>query len=399
MASDLIPYDGSADPTDISAIPPGGAYREFHGGVKSPLLSGMRSTSSDYISNGITSDQVIANLHGGESGVFRVQPSFYLAGYSFAGRQYLSYSGPGQRIEPQVSPYNAYMTLFGNFTPDDAEDQAILDFHLRSRRSVLELITDKREYVLGRVGAVDRIRLEKHFDELRDLENRIAAIDPGDGACKKLDDPGPDPAEGDPNAGAGSGDIETNTGWSDESLRARTFADIIHMAFVCDLFRSATLQLTAFQSHMNVWVPTSELGTPIKADLHEVGHNGDTENRGQLAVSLCLQWHVQHYAYLVQKLEDTAEGSGNVLDNCAILFVPEGGHGTQLDDGSTPNQAHSVEEMCMLVAGRAGGLSPGRHIRTNNAHPAQCLITAMQAVGYEGDSLGEVQGTIPELFG
>jgi hypothetical protein len=27
------------------------------------------------------------------------------------------------------------------------------------------------------------------------------------------------------------------------------------------------------------------------------------------------------------------------------------------------------------------------------------LISAMQAAGYEGDSLGEVTGNVPELFG
>jgi hypothetical protein len=55
--------------------------------------------------------------------------------------------------------------------------------------------------------------------------------------------------------------------------------------------------------------------------------------------------------------------------------------------------------MVMLVAGSAGGLSPGKHIDSQGAHPAQCLITAMQAAGYEGDTLGEVSGTIPDLNG
>jgi hypothetical protein len=393
-----IPYDGTADPSNIDMIPPGGAFRGFHGGVKSPLLSGVRSTSSSYSANGITSDQVIANMHGGESMVFRAQPSFYLAGYSFAGRQNISYSGPNTPVEAQHSPQNAFMSLFGNFTPDNEADLAILDFTLRSRRSVLDLITSKRQRVLGQVGSADRIRLERHYDELRDLEMRISAIDPGDGACQKLDDPGADPSVGGDNAGAGSGSIETNTGWSDETLRTQTFADIIHMAFVCDLFRAASLQITAFQSHMNVHVPTSDLGIPMLADLHEIGHNGDTENRGQIAVSTCLQWHVDLYAHLVRKLKDTDEGAGSVLDNCAIIFTPEGGHGTQLDDGSSQNQAHSVEEMCMLIAGRAGGLTPGKHVRTANVHPARVLISGMRGVGYEEDTLGEVSGVIPELF-
>ena len=362
----------------------------------------MRSTSATFVCNGITSDQVIANLNTGQtpfdSLVLRAQPSWYLSGSSYAGRQYISYSGAGEPIEAQTSPQIAYMSLFGNFTPDNAEDLAILDFTLRSRRSVIDLVNAKRQRILGKVGTADRARLERHFDELRELEQRIAAIDPSGGSCEVPEDPGEDPPIGGNNAGAGGGSIDTNTGYSNEQSRARIMADLVHMAFVCDLTRVATLQLTTFQSHMNVFGITSDLGIPIRADLHEVGHNGDPDNRGQIAVSTCLKWHVAHYAYLLGKLKDTPEGAGNVLDNAAILFVPSGGHGTQLNDASSANQTHSVEQMCMLVAGRAGGLNPGRHIRTDEAHPAQTLISAMQATGYAGDTLGEVSGAVPDVF-
>ena len=66
------------------------------------------------------------------------------------------------------------------------------------------------------------------------------------------------------------------------------------------------------------------MGTPIRADQHEVGHNGDDSNRGQLAVSTILKWHASIYAYLMQKLKSTPEGSGNMLDNTVLVFMPEG---------------------------------------------------------------------------
>ena len=97
------------------------------------------------------------------------------------------------------------------------------------------------------------------------------------GACQLPPDPGPDLPIGGDNAGSGSDTIGTNTGYSDETERARLLADLIHMAFVCDLTRVATLQITVFQSHMNVLPITTALGTPIRADLHEVGHNGDSK--------------------------------------------------------------------------------------------------------------------------
>ncbi|MDH5673386.1 MAG: DUF1552 domain-containing protein [Myxococcales bacterium] len=403
-----IPYDvNSAEP---DAVPPGGAFRDFHGGGCSPLLSGTRSESASFTCNGPTSDQVIAAMHAGQtpvpSLVLRAQPSFYLSGYSFAGRHRMSYRGAGDPVEAQDSPQTAFQSLFGNFVPVDTGAQAEHDFRQRMRRSVLDLVLGKRDALLSRVGNADRIRLERHFDEIRALEERVASL-PIDaaGQCQKLADPGSDAPVGGDNAGAGSDAIGTNTGYSDEAGRTRVMADLIHMAFVCDLTRAATLQITAFQSHMNVYPISGNFDSPIPfdrallADLHEVGHNGDAEFRGQLPVSLCLQWHIEHYAYLLQKMKDTPEGAGSLLDNSVLIFANEAGHGRHLNTPSdTAPKTHSVEEMVMLIGGRAGGLSPGRHIATDGAHPGQALISAMQAAGYSGDSLGEVSGNIPELF-
>jgi len=403
-----IPYDENS--VEPGAVPSAGAFRDFHGGGAGPLLCGTRSLEASFTCRSISSDQEVARMNQGQTGieslVLRAQPSFYLTGYSFSGRHRISYRGDGDPVEAQDSPRIAFQSLFGNFTPDDAGARARFDFEQRAQRSVLDLILNREPGVLSGVGRTDQMRLERHYDELRDLERRVDAVDLVGGTCQVPTDPGADPTVGGDNAGSGSDSIGTNTGYSEEDTRARVMADLIHMAFVCDLTRAATLQLTAFQSHMNVYPITGNLDSPvpldrpIRADLHEVGHNGDTDMRGQLAVSLCLQWHVGHYAYLMQKLRDTAEGAGSLLDNTALIFMPEAGHGKHLNTPTDVDpKTHSVDDMVLLVGGRAGGLQPGRHIATAGAHPAQCLISCMRAVGYAGDSLGEVSGHLPEVFG
>lgn len=396
-----IPFNRNS--TEGSDVPSAGAYREFHGGGCSPLLSGVRSTSSSFTCRGITSDQVLANAWQGatlfDSLVYRAQPSWYLSGSSYSGRQYISYRGDGDPIEAQVSPLVAYQSLFANFSPEEPEANAAFDLRKRARLSVLDLVSERREQVLTGLSSADRQRLEQHYDELRDLERRVdGATELGGGACGLPTNPGEDPAVGGDNAGSGSDSIATNTGYSNEHLRARLLADLVHMAMVCDLTRVFTLQLTTFQSHMNVYALTTDLGLPIRADLHEVGHNGDQDNRGQLAVSTCLKWHVGHYAYLVDKLRQTPEGDGTLLDNSTVVFTPEAGHGTQLDDAVSVNQGHSVEDMVMLVAGGASSLQLGQHIDGTGYHPAQGLLTAMKAAGYTGDEFGEVSGAIPGLL-
>jgi hypothetical protein len=292
--------------------------------------------------------------------------------------------------------------LFTSFVPEGDDAAARFDFEMRGRRSVLDLVLDKRAKLVSNVGQADKERLERHFDEIRDLENRISALPPiASGQCVVPADPGADPAIGGNHEGGGSGSVTAGSGYSDEHTRARVFADLIHMAFVCDLTRAASLQITAFQSHMNARPIADGLGTlpgtvrpsrwaSVGGDLHEVGHNGDPNNRGQIPSAGLLQWHVSHYAYLIDKLRNTPEAGGNALDNSMIVFTAEAGHGLQLNDGVSQNQTHSVENMVMLLAGRAGGFEPGEHINGNRAHPATALITAMRAAGYQGNTLGDV---------
>jgi hypothetical protein len=399
-----IPYSTSS--TAGTDVPPGGAYRDFHGGGASPLLSGVRSIESRFTSRGITSDQLVANLNAAEglpvaSLVLRAQPAWYISGCDLAGREYISYRGDADPIEAQTSPRVAFDALFRGFVPpDDEAARQRADFDRRSRRSVLDVVLSRHDRVLRGVSSADRIRLEEHYDQIRALELRVAMIpDPPAGLCMAPADPGTDPGIGGNNTGSGGADIVPGLGYSEEDTRARVMADIIHMAFVCDMTRAATLQITSFQSHMSVLPITTAMGMPIHADLHENGHNGDPDNRGQHAVSLTLGWHVGHYAYLLDKLAQTAEGDGTVLDSSCVVFMPEAGHGRQLNDAVSDFATHSVERMVMLVGGRAGGLMPGRHIDAAGAHPAQCLVSAMQSVGRTEGAFGEVTGEIPELFG
>ncbi len=52
----------------------------------------------------------------------------------------------------------------------------------------------------------------------------------------------------------------------------------------------------------------------VGGDLHEVGHNGDPNNRGQIPSAGLLHWHISRYTYLIDKLRSTPDASGNMLD-------------------------------------------------------------------------------------
>ncbi len=377
------------------AIPSGGRPVDFHVSTASPLLSGVRSSSSSATSNGPTSDQVVAEAFGEvtpfKSLVYRIQAAWYLSVSAPYGRDLLSYrvnNGKVVGIPATVSPRQAFASLFGNFVPQDQENAAQYAANqaaMKSRRSVLDVVLGRSKVLMDRVGAADRIRLERHFDEIRALENRIVDLpSSAEGICAVPADPGEDPPIG---GNQPDGQFTTNNGYSNEEDRARIFCDLVHMAFACDLTRVGSLMFTMFQSHMNMY-PLVGLAN----DLHEIGHS----SMGTAGMAKAQAWHMKHFAYLIEKFRSTPEGNGSMLDNMAIVFLHEGGHGVDPSSGKQ-NSSHSSDRMACLVAGRAGGLQVGQHIVATGKHPAQVLLTAMNAVGVNTNTLGEVSGEIPGL--
>jgi hypothetical protein len=170
---------------------------------------------------------------------------------------------------------------------------------------------------------------------------------------------------------------------------------------------------------MSCW-PLHDLMKDSPADLHDIGHNdflGSLPTQDQnipyvlmdptrspsgrstsYYMALCHAWHVEHYAYLIDKCRSTPEGAGTLLDNCALQFVFSGGHGPGTDNSTDKGiGAHSTHNMASMLAGRVGGLKPGKHIASQGQHPALVATSALKAVGLP-DQMGEVTGHLPELF-
>jgi hypothetical protein len=386
------------------SIPDGGRSDDFHTNAIGPQWTGVKST--DHQPEGPSSDQIVADRISTGTAIhslkYKVQASWYLTGSEAVYRDLMSWRYDSNdnliSLPATASPKAAWDALFFNFTPPEPEDQAELDYRLRARQSILDIVRGNTERLIPKLGRSDQVRMQRHLDELRDLERRIQALPPvQEGNCQQVTDPGADDPVGNPQGRSGDENTyDTNLGYSNEDERAYIFNDLVHMAFVCDISRVGTLLYTMAQSHLNMFPFTGQ-----RTDLHEIGHGGTGLPDVTHQVSIAIAWHMEFFAYLVAKMRDTDEGPGSLLDNCVISLMHEGGHGRDTSDqsGNTVDSSHSTENMAMLVAGRAGGLSPGRHIRTDQAHPAQVLVSCMRAAGLEDvDQLGEVRGHVQELF-
>ena len=400
IQSDISIVSGLRIPYNTGmGIPAAGWDVGFHTEALGPLITGVRNKGpEDYPGgNGPSADQIVADAIGQttafKSLAYQVQAAWYLSGGSAPyGRDILSYKldGMGNPIPNpgQVSPKAAFDSLFMGFVPPDPGEALKAAYELAKRKSIIDLVKHDVEALIPKLGKADNQRMQRHLDEIRDLEIKLMAVPPVQTEqCKMLPDPGPDPAIGGDNVGVGGDDMfDINVGYSDEAKRAQIFHDLIHMAFVCDLSRSVALLYTMAQSHMNIY-PIA--GHPY--DQHELGHSG----LGTAEVSKVIAWHVDLFAGLVAKIRDTPEGDGSLLDRCAMVLLHEGGHG--YDPAGKDNSSHSTENMACMIAGRAGGLKGGQHVVATDMHPGNVLNTAMRAVGVDKD-LGEVVGVIPGLL-
>ena len=390
-------------------IPAAGRPTGFHSTAHSVLVSGSRYTNGNIPSE--SSDQVAARyLAEGtlqDVLVYRSQPSFYYGGSDggndgvVSGRR--NAEGQMEQVPPITSPRLAYESLFEGFIPPDPELADAARRELAMRKSVVDLVSDDAESLLGTLGKEDNQRMQRHFDELRSLENRLEELElPETAACVLPPHPGDDPPIGatiDPSA-LDSGDYNdhfmNDMGYSDEAARAQVMVDLIHMALACDISRVASFMVTYAQCFMNMF---PALG--LASDLHEITHGavGGGDDMQQ-ALGRCAAWHIDYYAQLTARLRDTLDLDGNsLLDSTALVFAFEGGWGLDADTGSE-SSPHSTENMCLLLGGRAGNLHAdniGRHIDGAGRHPTAVLNTALASVGVP-ETLGEVPGFIDELM-
>jgi len=390
---------------DPGSVPAGGRVSAWHAKSVAPLVSGVAGADDgDERAQGVTSDQVAADMLGKLTPHrllgYRVQAAYYRGSNGDGGdRGRISYrddNGQIVPVDPIVSPRLAYESLFTGFVPPDPLQATAALAVLRRRRSAVDLVLEDAETLIPKLGAADRIRLERHFDELRELEQRLDMdAPPITGSCEMFAHPGEDPAIGGSVENGDTDGYANGGAYSGEQQRAEILTDLIAMAFICDLSRVGSLMYTMAQCFLS---SQPLLGLP--SDMHELGHFGVGGGQvGLDAMSDCVAWHVRHFGRLVQKLRDTTELEGTtVLDSSALLLMFEGGWGYDPEVGDALS-VHSSENMSALIAGGAGGLNPGggQHVRMAGTHPTQVINTGLRAVGVDHE-MGDVPGVIDALL-
>lgn len=362
--------------------PPGGCVQQQHGCAPAPLLAGMTSYDAKPMFHEChTVDQVFADALGNstkfKSIQARVQAAGYLYGSSKGNASSRFENGVSNALAPVVSPLELFTKLFSGGVGGSAPTTTVSN-QVLNRRSVLDLVLGDANRLSNSVSAQDKIRLDQHFTEIRNIEKSLAAapatVTVATG-CQMPASPGADPAVVNPN---------TLGGWSQETIRGDLQAKIIAMALACDLTRAVSWMLTYEQCGLS-----SQFISGVTSDLHQISHdvNNDTTGVLQAAMQSHLNWHCARMTKLIQELLLLREGAGTVLDSTFI--------GMGFGEG---NNAHNRRNMHMFIGGMPATFRMGQHIAGNLEHPARMWVAGLNGLGVTTNKLGQITGSMTAIL-
>jgi Protein of unknown function (DUF1552) len=278
-------------------------------------------------------------------------------GYACVYADTISWASPTQPLPMIVDPRQAFESLFG----DGATAKE------RSRReklngSILDHITERVASLQRGLGPADRTRLNDYLDDVREIERRIQRIEAynSSGAARAL-----------PEAPIGVPDSFEE--------HVKLMFDLQALAFMTE-----TTRVAAFKMSRDVCqrvYPESGVKTPF----HSCSHHGESPTRIAEFAKLN-RYHAGLVPYFLEKLKNTPDGDGNLLDHSMVLY------GSPMGDSN----AHNHIRVPILLAGHAGGQLKGNlHVRAKQGTPmANILVTMVKKLGMNVDKIGDSTGEI-----
>ena len=279
-------------------------------------------------------------------------------GYSCVYANTISWASPTAPLPMEIDPRVAFERLFG-----DGATNAERAARRQADRSILDTITAEVARLQTGLDPSDRRRLHDYLDDVREIERRIQKIEKynSSGEAREL-----------PEAPVGVPDSFEE--------HAKLMFDLQVLAFAADVTRVSTFKMGRDVSS-RVY-PESGVKTPF----HALSHHG--ENPDKIAEFARLnRYHVSKVAYFLDRLHNTPDGDGNLLDHSLVLY------GSPMGDSNI----HDHKHLPLFLAGHANGHIKGNlHYRAAHGTPmANVLLTLLQKLGVNDvERIGDSNGVV-----
>jgi hypothetical protein len=251
-----------------------------------------------------------------------------------------------------LDPRMAFEDLFGDGrTPEERLARQ------KVNRSILDWISHDVARLQKTLGPSDRRRLGAYLEDVREIERRIERIEKynSSGEARAL-----------PAAPLGVPDSYEE--------HVRLMFDLQVLAFMTE-----TTRVSAFKMSRDVSTrvfPESGVKTPF----HPCSHHG--ENPARIAeFAKVNRYHVSLIPYFLEKLKNTPDGDGSLLDHSMVLY------GSPMGDSNV----HNHKRVPMFLAGHANGKLKGNlHVRCADSTPAANIyLTMLHKLGVNVESFGD----------
>ena len=357
---------------DKVAVPAPGEGIGDHARASSTWLTGVRvkKTEGPDIRAGVSLDQLAAQHLGKETQLASLELALDSvevvgacdAGYSCAYANTISWRTPTTPLPMENNPRAVFERMFG---ASDSTDPATRQARLAQDRSILDFVTDEVKSLNRALGGGDQGKLSEYLEAVRDVERRIQTAERQ--STREL------PV------------VEQPMGIPDTfDAHARLMYDLMALAYQCDLTRVATFMIgkeVSGRSYPQIGVPDGH-----HACSH---HQNDPAKLEKLAK--INRYHMEHFAYFLDKLRNTPDGDGSLLDHSIFVY------GSGISDG---NIHFHLDLPTLVVGGGAGTLKGGQHLRYKNDTPlANLYVSVLDKLGLPMDQFGDSTGKLDYLTG
>jgi len=324
-----------------------------------------KATVAEDVLLGPSIDQIVAKAIGGDT----VFPSIevctedvtgYLGGcdpaYACAYINTTSWSNPTTPLPMEINPRMLFERIFGR-----AGTAAQRLAALQTDRSILDSVRDDVRELQSGLGQRDKGRLGDYLENVREIEARIQRAEKQ-------------------NASSSVTAPDAPVGIPDQFSEHMTLMfDLLAVAWQADTTRVFSYMLNRDVSQ-RVY-PEINITEPH----HAMSHHGKDAKKLDGLVKLNT-WQVSLFAKFVEKLANTPDGDGSLLDHSVIFW----------GSGMSESDLHYRLDLPTLLMGRGNGLYKGnRHQVADKETPiGNFLVDIAQKFGADVDKMGLSKGRL-----
>jgi hypothetical protein len=265
-------------------------------------------------------------------------------------------------LPPETNPRMVFERLFG--TDDFGLDAETRIRRAQYRKSILDTVGDRATELSNTLGASDRRKVDEYLFGVREIEKRIQALEQA-------------PPQADPG-------IEKPAGIPLKfTEHLKLMFDLQVLAWQSDLTRVMTMLIGregSLRTYPEIGIPESH---------HPLTHHRNNPVWIEKVAQINC-YHAQLFTYFIDKLKNTPDGDGSLLDHSMVVY------GSGISEGNS----HAHSNLPAVIFGRGGGkLRSGEHIQYPvGTMMSRMFLTMMHAMDVNHDNFSGSSEALSEIL-